>query len=472
MTTKPLSCVLLSLVVAASRTARACTDEICGNGIDDDCDSVVDNCSVSVEDADLRVFGSRDGHAVASAMSGSWSDTVDTGDLTGDGTVDLLFASWKWNTSNGAVYIADGATRPTTLDDAIAVSAVNDAFFGFSIDAGDANGDGFDDLLVGSPAASTERAQLFLGPITADLSAGEAVADFTNARGEWTGWDVDVVPDFDGDGAADVTVGAINYWGGKVFVAPGVSSGTVELRNEATYSYQGPERGTGLGSHTVEMGDHDGDGIDDLALGTDAGAFRVNAAVYVIDGGGSPGDYWADSVAAATIVDDGGEAPRVYLGSSLFGDDIDGDGFSDLLVSAIAAGPDSAGVVYGFLGPLSGALWRRDADVHWESAGGAYTWFGQTVSTGDADGDGTRDVLISGGEGAFLDLGAETAGVITSDALVHFERRIAGNTYTGASFVPDWTGDGADEVAIVLPDVHVAGEVHGAEYIFDSDGRF
>jgi hypothetical protein len=52
------------------------------------------------------------------------------------------------------------------------------------------------------------------------------------------------------------------------------------------------------------------------------------------------------------------------------------------------------------------------------------------------------------------------------------QRRDEGNTYTGASFVPDWTGDGAYEGAIVLPGVHVASDVHGAEYIFDSDGRY
>jgi hypothetical protein len=180
-------------------------------------------------------------------------------------------------------------------------------------------------------------------------------------------------------------------------------------------------------------------------------------ALFVVDGGDAPGVYDVASVASARL--QGRPNMRLTMfGQSVASTDYDGDGLADLLVGAPSAyvsdlgGP--GGAVFGFLGPLSGRLSPQESSVTWEATR-ADSRLGGSLATGDADGDGSSDVLMSDlHDGrpdwvgtAYLQTGPAT-GVIAVDTLVSFapSAPVRGGTWPTVGFVGDWSGDGGDEV--------------------------
>ncbi len=416
-------------------------------------------------DADVVV------EAMPSPSSAQFASDIETADVDADGVSDLVVAA-QLKDGCGAVYVAHGpVTASTTTAGMVVLSGTTtDADFGAAVDGGDENGDGVDDLLVGATGITDSAAYLFLGPVTANREDADADAVFEGGPYIRTGADVDVIPDFDGDGTPDVAIGAPHVSvprdegtrRGEVYIVSGPASGTIHLAANSDYTYQGRFFWDSLGYVTASAGDVNGDGIDDLAMG-DADGY-----VYLVDGGGTPGTYIADAVASASVY------VGPYGGTSLASVDYDADGSLDLLVGA--PGADSyAGAVYGFLGPLSGSLQVRDAAVNWS---GGWDWglLGTDVATGDVDGDEEVDVLMgaqyaAGGltsqdGAAFLQLGLASGAVDVATLL-----SVRGEPFEGLgsaiAMIPDWTGDDADEVAIATP---YADGWRGAVYVFFSEG--
>ena len=337
-----------------------------------------------VPDLVLRGQGSGDnfGTSVASA-----------GDVNGDGYGDLIVGAWLSSyvsTRTGRAYIYFGGPVPDALPDLILQGQGFGDHFGVSVaSAGDVNGDGFSDVIVGASendAAGTDagRAYIYLGGL-----APNAVADLTltgGAAGDHFGYAVASAKDFNGDGHPDVVVGAYGAGGtGRAYVFYGGPA--LDAAPDVTFS--GEATGDFFGVSVAPAGDVDHDGHGDLIVGAhqnDAGGTNAGRA-YVFHGGPNP-DTSADLVLT-------GEHAGDSFGQSVASaGDMDGDGFDDVIVGA----------------------WMNDTGAF--NAGRAYVYFGGPVAetspdltltglfqedrlgvkvdgVGDFNGDGAPDVIVA-----------------------------------------------------------------------------
>lgn len=279
---------------------------------------------------------------------------------------------------------------------------------------GDVNGDGDDDIFLGAPyfdgaASSAGGAYVFYGPITGDTdaSAADVVVEGERAS-DMAGMRVESAGDLDGDGLIDLLVGATGSdtsatTAGAVYLLMGPPA-TSSL-SSADAKITGRAASDALGSSMAAAADVDGDGADDFIVGSgysdlsasDAGSAWLFTHV--------PTGTVSVSTADAILT---GEATSDHAGLSVSGQgDIDADGYADVVVGASAAGSTGAGIAYLLYGPLTGtmSLSLADASFEGETAGdnaGIYV-----TAPGDGDGDGVPDLLI-GASGS--DLGGAASG--------------------------------------------------------------
>ena len=227
--------------------------------------------------ATCELYGGKAADASGTALA--------TGDFNGDGLSDLAIGAPDQDTngsSAGAVYLFMGPTttkQSVTGADAILLGVDNLDVAGTSLAGGtDIDGDGLEDLLVGAPkAGATGVAYLVLGPGTAtmtDLASAHA-AFLGTAANDLAGSAVSFVGDINGDGVEDIGVGApdadFNSVAdvGAAYLIMGVPSGT-QFLGKATGSIIA-ESSVGLGAAIVPLGDTDGDGFGNIAVGAPDG---------------------------------------------------------------------------------------------------------------------------------------------------------------------------------------------------------
>ena len=252
-----------------------------------------------LHDSALRLFGEAD-HV------GAGSRVAAAGDVDGDGLQDLLVGASGADlagTDSGAAYVITGASL-SAMAGAVDLGEADGRYLGErSYDmagyglagGGDVDGDGLDDVLVGAPyqdggADGAGAAYLVLGPASDFESLADAQLELLGAReGDSAGNAVAVAADMDGDGLAELMVGAPVYEDGLnagwVALWPGGVSGTVGLE-EAGWILQGDQLGDYLGFAVAAPGDMDGDGWGDLLLGAplDDSAGAEAGAVLVVFG--------------------------------------------------------------------------------------------------------------------------------------------------------------------------------------------
>jgi hypothetical protein len=227
------------------------------------------------------------------------------------------------------------------------------------------------------------------------------------------GASVAAVGDVDGDGQAELLVGVPGQSGhgsgaGAAYLFRGPLLGTLRV-DAAEVSMMGVDAGDGAGTSVAAAGDTDGDGYADLlvgAPGSDTSASDGGAAYLLL---GPVTDVAMElSGAHASFT---GDLEGLLVGSDIAGGDVDADGYSDVLAGA--PGGDLAatdnGVAYLVLGPFAGGLCTCGSDAKLYGVDSLDLAGAALVLPGDVNGDGFGDILIGapGADAAYLVLGAE-----------------------------------------------------------------
>jgi len=441
--------------------------------------------------------------------AGDNAGSLVAGDFNGDGDTDAVLAAAladgldNSRGDGGEAYVFLGPFSPDdTLDagqgqqDVTILGAGKADQLGRALAAGDLNGDGIDDLVVGAPFAdgpdngrpdSGEVYVVFgsegLGEDKEQLDLAEGVAGFTilGAGDEDLAGFALSVADVSSDGVADLLVGA--FWGdgpkgerqnaGEVYVVYGSPDigGTVDLAAVAPdVLVYGAEAEGRLGEN-VAAGDVNGDGAADLVLSASrapgaSGAEGAGRAYVVLSPLEPVVDLGADKGATTILGANAGDE----LGHSLAVGDVDGDGAADVLLTAAGAvggegegGPTGEAVLV-LGGPGLPALLKAGDDGAASLIQGASTddSFGRGAALGDLDGDGLLDLLVAASSGDGGPNGLSNSGKVYL---------FPGSGQADQSLGPRQTeiADGLDEEDLLATDTFGTPSLLAAD--FNGDGR-
>ncbi|MBI5787414.1 MAG: FG-GAP repeat protein [Candidatus Schekmanbacteria bacterium] len=433
------------------------------------------------------------------------------GDVNGDGYDDFLIASWgndEGGLDAGKVYLifgrAGGWDKQFNLDRAdasfIGESEYDEA--GRSVAyAGDVNGDGFSDFLIGAPkndfgGDKSGQTYLFLGKPAGwkrNTLLSEADASFIGeANHDRAGSAISYAGDVNGDGYDDFLIGAWandtnGYDAGAAYLILGKPDGWYRRMSleSANASWVGEFPRDEAGKAVAYAGDVNGDGYDDFLIG--APSFTTESKdfvgkTYLILG--RPFDWgWKvklDQADSSFLGEDNNDSSGQSIG---FVGDVNGDGLSDFAIGAWSS--DSyqadAGQVYIFFGRRE--LWGNDlslasadASLVGENEGDSAGW--SVSMAGDVNGDGFDDILIGAWRNKFNKKEAGQSYLILGKAdgwemrtsLAFADKAFFGKSEGDASgravtYVGDVNGDGYDDMLIGAKGEDTRGQDAGESYL-------
>jgi hypothetical protein len=428
------------------------------------------------------------------------------GDVNGDGYADVIVGARLYDngeTDEGAAFVYLGGAKgivsgnPTTAA-AQLESNQTSAQLGLSVaSAGDVNGDGYADVIVGAPTYDSGQtdegaAFVFLGGASGIASANPSTAATqleSNQANAFFGKRVAGAGDVNGDGYADVIVGADSYDNGQTdegaaFVFLGGPSG-IASGNPSTAAAQleSNQAGAGFGTSVAGAGDVNGDGFADVIVGAylyDAGQTDEGAA-FVFLGGPSGIASGNPSTAAAQL--ESNQAGASFGVSVAGAGDVNGDGYADVVVGAHTydAGQTDEGAAFVFLGGPSGIASGNPATASAQlESNQAGAGFGSSVAgAGDVNGDGYADVIVGAyqydngqtDEGAAFVFRGSASGIASGNPATLGVSQLESNQASSllglaVAGAGDVNGDGYADVIVGAPGYSAGQSVEGAAFVF------
>ncbi|MEN1678027.1 MAG: integrin alpha [Planctomycetota bacterium] len=454
-----------------------------------------------------------------------WS-VSNAGDVNGDQVDDLIIGAIQASTS----YVVYGSTDPfsrfldlNTLTGSNGFAITGEPFIGRSVSGiGDFNGDGFDDVIVANPNAGDLFQQgenyVVFGKGTpfppsidsGSLGGSDGFAIIGEQQGDFAGASVSGAGDINGDGFDDLVIGASSAdpngvgLAGAAYVVFGTSTPPTSPINVASlngsngFVLNGVQLFDMTGTSVSEAGDINGDGIDDLVIGTRGRGPNDDSAnrTYVVFGTRTPFSAELDlaDLNGANGFTINGIGPRDEAGAAVSGaGDINGDGIDDLIIGARRASPNSRGaagesyVVFGQTAPFDANLdlVGLDGSNGFAVAGAAASsQSGYSVSAaGDLNGDGIDDLVIGApfaspnsvvaageayvvfGKGSPFPSSLDAANLDPSEGFRLTGARRGGNAGWSVTGAGDFNGDGIDDLVIGVPNANGRRGLSGRTYV-------
>ena len=452
------------------------------------------------------------------------------GDVNGDGYDDIIIGSPFADPNgegSGASYVVFGKASGFSRTIELSELDGSDGFrldgssahhlSGYSVSsAGDVNGDGYDDIIIGAHYASQGGASYVVFGKESSFSRAIELSELDGSdgfriggenRGDKSGYSVSSAGDVNGDGYDDIIIGAVGAdpngtSSGSSYIVFGKEGNfgrTIELSEldgRGGFRIDGENAYDKSGYSVSSAGDINGDGYDDIIIGAhyvDRYGDTISASSYVVFGKES--DFNRTIELSELDGRDGfridGENTDDNVGKSVSSaGDINGDGYDDIIIGAWGADPNgrsgsgSSYVVFGKESSFSRAieLSELDGSDGFRIDGWSHYLSGYSVSSaGDVNGDGYDDVII-GAHNASLSGGRQSGASYVVfgkasgfNATINLSASSGGIRIDGAN-VGDWSGysvssagdvngDGYDDVIIGAALADPNGRDSGANYV-------
>ncbi|MBV6480266.1 MAG: hypothetical protein HGGPFJEG_03123 [Ignavibacteria bacterium] len=426
-----------------------------------------------VGDADWITYGTN-----SEEPDGRYGNSVSTaGDINGDGYSDVIVAEYKYNIISfdptGKVFVFHGSSAGlSTTSNWQAIGGIVGIEFGYSVStAGDINGDGYSDVIIGAPRYYYP--EIYEG--TAFIYYGSAVGLPTPAEPNWIGEcnqanalfgaSVSAAGDVNGDGYSDIIIGAPFYDNGetdegKAFTYFGSSSG---LSNTPDWTEEINQGNAQYGNSVSLAGDVNGDGYSDVIVGA-----HLYGGTYSYNGnptGLSSTSNWTK---------ENNQTDSEFGYNVSAAGDVNRDGYSDVLIGApfFDNGQTDEGKVFSFYGSSSGLSTSADWTEEINQAGAK---FGNSVSTaGDVNGDGYGDVIIGAykydnihtDEGKVFVYHGSSTGLPSSSNWSTYGTQANAKYGYAVSTAGDVNGDGYSDVVVGSPFYDNGQTDEGKAYVF------
>lgn len=328
------------------------------------------------------------------------------------------------------------------------------AYFGYSVGtAGDVNGDGYADVIVGAHGYyngqdDEGRVYVYHGSASGLSTNPDWFVEGNQIVAE-LGYSVGTAGDVNGDGYSDVIVGARRYTNGEqyeggAFVYHGSETG---LSTTPDWTAEGDEENAWFGISVGTAGDVNGDGYSDVIVGA---SHEINSQVYE----SQVYVYHGSETGLSSIADwtEDIDQDDAHFGDSVgTAGDVNGDGFSDVIVGAplYDNGQTDEGGVFVYYGSETGL----PSDPDWSAESNqADAFFGLSVGTaGDVNNDGYAEVIVG-------------ASYYTNGETGEGRAYVFHGSNSGLSTTANWTAESNQSEAHFGTSVWTAGDVNNDGY--------